>query len=176
MCLFISFLSLLLNQFLQSEIIRQITSWWVIENFLLVDISFLSFSLNQLLLSEIIMQTSSSFQITHITVVFDMKIKCSRYNCSVAFHLNLQFKLNSFLRLLEFSAGSRKRREQRLTKKTIKYKGRCNLPFWLQGHLKLFLENYYFLENFEMTQLAGDGRIMLFTTLLRTAYKMRNVC
>ena len=161
-----------MNQFLQSEIIRQITSWWAIENFLLVNISFLSFSLNQFLQSEIIMQTSSSFQITHITVVFDMKIKCSLYNCSVAFHLNLWFKLNSFLRLLEFSAGSHKRREQRLTKKTIKYKGRCNLPFWLEGHLKLFLENYYFLENLKMTQLVGGGKIMLFTSLCRIAYKI----
>ena len=123
--------------------------------------------------SEIIMQTSSSFQnFTHITVVFDKKVKCSLYNCSVAFHLNLWFKLNSFLRLLEFSAGSHKRREQRLTKKTIKYKGRCNLPFWLQGHLKPILENYYFLENLEMTQLAGGGRIMLFTSLRRIAYKI----
>ena len=123
--------------------------------------------------SEIIMQTSSSFQnFTHITVVFDKKVKCSLYNCSVAFHLNLWFKLNSFLRLLEFSAGSHKRREQRLTKKTIKYKGRCNLPFWLQGHLKPILENYYFLENLEMTQLAGGGRIMLFTSLRRIACKI----
>ena len=119
------------------------------------------------------MQTLSSFQnFTHITVVFDKKVKCSLYNCSVAFHLNLWFKLNSFLRLLEFSAGSHKRREQRLTKKTIKYKGRCNLPFWLQGHLKPILENYYFLENLEMTQLAGGGRIMLFTSLRRIAYKI----
>ena len=79
--------------------------------------------MNQFLQSEIIMQSPSSFQnTTHITAVFDKKIKCSLYNCSVEFHLNLLFKLNSFLGLLEFSAGSHKRREQRLAKKTIKYK------------------------------------------------------
>ena len=68
------------------------------------------------------MQTSSSFQnITHIDVGFDKKIKYSLYNCSVAFHLNLWLKLNTFFRLLDFSAGSNKKREQKLTKKTIKY-------------------------------------------------------
>ena len=132
-------------QFLQSEIIRQITSWWAVESYLLV-IRFLSVSLSKFLQSEIIKQISSSFQnITHITVVFETKIKCSLYNCSVAFLLNLCLKLNGFLRLLVCSAGIHKRREKKLTKKTIQ---RCNLPFWLQGHLKHFLRRVYTVKYF----------------------------
>ena len=159
--LFISFLSVLLNQFLQSNnktnyilvgYRKYFACWHKLFEFLFESVfAIRKNNANIIFISNI----------TPITVVFDKKIKCSLYNSSVAFHLNLWFKLNSFLWLLEFSTGSHKRREQRLTKKTIKFKGRCNQPFWLRGHLKLFLENYYFLENLEMTQLAGGGRIML---------------
>ena len=62
---------------------------------------------------------------THITAVFEKKIKFSQYICSPAFHLNLRFKLNSFFSLILFSAGIRKihkRREKKVIKKTMKYK------------------------------------------------------
>ena len=58
----------------------------------------------------------------HITVVSEKKIKCSLYIFSIVFHLNLWFKLNSFLRLLVLSAGIHEGREKKPTKKTIKYK------------------------------------------------------
>ena len=91
-------------------------------------INFLSSSLNQFLQSEIIMKISSSFQnITHITVVFEKKIKCSLYICGVIFHFNLWSKLNSFLRLLVFCFS-----EPKLAKTVlilIKQNLRCTLSF-----------------------------------------------
>ena len=119
--------------------------------------------LNQFLQSEIIMQISSSVQNnTHITAVFEKKIKCNMYICSVAFqHFNLCFKLNIFFSLLLFFPGIYKRREKKLTKKTIKYKLGGSSKMWSiffpSKTFKTFFRKLSILFKFLMTQQVGGG-------------------
>ena len=96
--------------------------------------------------------------------------------------LDFVVHMNNFISLVLLSAVIHKRRGKKLITKTIQYKldsslqfiaVRCNFPFFI---LKTFKNSFWktidFVENLEITQIAGDSCSLPHCDAIRTSVDM----